>query len=413
MMSGTVDGSIRRVNQRMCEILGYSPEEICALGPATISHPDDLQQDMAMFARLAAREITHYTIEKRCLRKDGGQIWVQLTLSNRIEDDQIVEVLGALQDITDRKLAEEQLSLSRDIIANISEGVLIVRAGDGLIIAANRALESMLGWAKNELVGQHVSVVNEAFALDVGAGDDVGNEADHRKPRVGELVCSREGGDSLRLEATVAALPLKSSRQAELWVSIYRDVSGRKQAEEALRQSEERLRLSLAAAGQGFYDLDLVTGEAQVSPEYAVMIGEDPETFHETNARWAERMHPEDRANVYAIFEAYVRGDIGHYEVEFRQRTKTGGWLWTLSIGSILGRDADGKPLRMLGTHTNIDARKRTEQDLADKNAQLRAIVAGTSDGILMVDRETQRLTFASPAICQQRCILSSTYSPR
>ncbi|MDP2603151.1 MAG: PAS domain-containing protein [Deltaproteobacteria bacterium] len=156
------------------------------------------------------------------------------------------------------------------------------------------------------------------------------------------------------------------------------DISERKGAEVALQESEERLRLALHAAGQGLYDLDVSTGEAKVSPEYAVMIGYDPATFEETNAKWAERLHPDDREKVYATYLAYIRGEIPSYEVEFRQRTESGDWLWTLSIGSIVSWDANGTPLRMLGTHTDITARKRAEEQiknsLQEKETLLREV---------------------------------------
>ncbi|MGB4710549.1 MAG: PAS domain S-box protein [Fuerstiella sp.] len=160
------------------------------------------------------------------------------------------------------------------------------------------------------------------------------------------------------------------------------DISDRKQAEQALRESEEQLRLSLRAAGQGLYDLDLTTGDAKVSPEYATMIGHDPATFEESNAKWAERLHPDDREKVYSTFDAYVRGEVSGYDVEFRQRTSTGGWLWTLSIGSIVAHDADGKPLRMLGTHTDISRRKLAEEALRDSEARYRRAERGTNDGL-------------------------------
>jgi PAS domain S-box-containing protein len=145
----------------------------------------------------------------------------------------------------------------------------------------------------------------------------------------------------------------------------------RLQADEALRLSEERLRLALAATGQGLYDLDLTTGKAEVNPQYAIMLGYDPATFHETNERWANRLHPEDRERVYPVYQAYIRGEISTYEVEFRQRTKSGEWKWILSIGSIVSRDENGRPLRMLGTHTDITERKRAEEALRASQERL------------------------------------------
>ncbi len=139
----------------------------------------------------------------------------------------------------------------------------------------------------------------------------------------------------------------------------------RKKAERLLRDSEERLRLAMSAARQGLYDLNVQTGECIVSPEYALMLGYDPAEFRETNAAWRERLHPDDREKVYAAYSDYVAGRLDEYRVEFRQRTKEGGWKWILSLGSLVARSPDGQPLRMLGTHTDITARKQAEQALA------------------------------------------------
>ncbi|GAB1538924.1 hypothetical protein NUACC21_15890 [Scytonema sp. NUACC21] len=151
--------------------------------------------------------------------------------------------------------------------------------------------------------------------------------------------------------------------QPQRMLGVVMDISARKQAEAALRESEERLRLALMAANQGLYDLNLQTGEAIVNPEYATMLGYEPAEFRETNAKWIERLHPEDRENAASIYRAYVAGEIPEYKVEFRQRTQNGGWKWILSLGKIVAWDTNGQPLRMLGTHTDISDRKQAEEE--------------------------------------------------
>jgi PAS domain S-box-containing protein len=158
-------------------------------------------------------------------------------------------------------------------------------------------------------------------------------------------------------------------------------LGGKSQAERLLAESESRLRLSMAAAQQGFYDLDVQTGEATVSEEYARMLGYDPAEFHETNAAWIARLHPQDREPVAEAYRDYIAGRTPEYRVEFRQRTKGGGWVWVLSLGKVLTRDAQGRPLRMLGTHTDITRSKQAETERAELEAQNRQLQKAESLG--------------------------------
>jgi len=95
------------------------------------------------------------------------------------------------------------------------------------------------------------------------------------------------------------------------------------------------------------------------------MLGYDPAEFHETNAAWIERLHPEDREPVAAIYRGYIAGEIPKYQVEFRQPPNPVTEV-DLSLGKIVEWDGRGEPLRMLGTHTNITERKLAEEALRD-----------------------------------------------
>ena len=137
--------------------------------------------------------------------------------------------------------------------------------------------------------------------------------------------------------------------------------AARRHGEQMLRDSESRLRLALKAANQGLWDLNVHTGAAQVSPEYASMLGYDPETFEETNSKWRDRLHPDEREHVCRLYEDYLGGLCEDYQAEFRQLTRQGDWRWILSLGKVVERDDQGRPLRMLGTHTDISERKGRE----------------------------------------------------
>jgi two-component system cell cycle sensor histidine kinase/response regulator CckA len=202
--------------------------------------------------------------------------------------------------------------------------------------------------------------------------------------RVGALIVASVGDrvmiseseiDSCRTLANLAALAVQNAQLYALGrehaADLERRIADRERTEKALRESEERLRLALTAAEQGLYDLNVQTGEAIVTPEYARLLGYAPEEFTETNARWVERLHPDEREIVAEAYRAYVAGETPEYRVEFRQKTRSGDWKWILSIGRIVQRDAEGRPLRMLGTHTDITKRKEAEAESARLTAQL------------------------------------------
>ena len=139
-----------------------------------------------------------------------------------------------------------------------------------------------------------------------------------------------------------------------------------RQTENALRASEERLALALAVSGQGLYDLNIATSQTVFSDEYARMLGYKPSELELTPALWASWLHPEDREEILHLFESCVTGKRRNYRAEFRLRTRSGDWIWVLSMGKVVDWDAAGRPLRMVGTHLNITERKRTEEVLRE-----------------------------------------------
>ena len=154
-------------------------------------------------------------------------------------------------------------------------------------------------------------------------------------------------------------------------IGIALDITGEVDAINALKESEERLRLSIEASKLGVFDFDLVKGIVKVSDEWMMMLDYTPGEFSLTFDSWTKMLHPDDLAATMKAYQQYVTGEIPHYLVEFRMRTKSGGYRWIEATGKILERDAQGEPLRMLGTHRNIEVVKQREQELAQYTSQL------------------------------------------
>jgi PAS domain S-box-containing protein len=207
-----------------------------------------------------------------------------------------------------------------------------------------------------------------------------------------ELEVSVEGGESRHL--VVTATPLVDAAGVELGAAVtWVDATEQRQAEQALEASRSRLGLAVDAAQQGLYDLDLRTGKVAVSDRYALMLGYDPADFVETNARWIERMHPDDRAVTLRRFDDYLGGRGDRFEAEFRLRTRTGSWRWILSLGKVVERDGEGRPLRVMGTHTDVTRRKRAEED-RDRLAQA---IEQAGEMVMITDREG-KIQYVNPA---------------
>lgn len=126
------------------------------------------------------------------------------------------------------------------------------------------------------------------------------------------------------------------------------------EADRALRNSEERWRFALEGAGDGVWDWNVRTDEALFSKRWKEMIGYAEDEFENRGAEWLAHLDPADKPRVLATLQDYFEGRTSNYIVQFRLRCKDGSWKWILARGMVVSRDNDGKPLRMLGTHTDI-----------------------------------------------------------
>jgi PAS domain S-box-containing protein len=158
-------------------------------------------------------------------------------------------------------------------------------------------------------------------------------------------------------------------------------------AQEALRESEERLRLSLEAINDGLWDWNLPSGKAVFSPRWFTMLGYEPYEFPQTYDAWKTLLHPEDVDwTIREIKEHISRGE--GYAIETRMRTKTGGWRWILTRGGVVERDAAGNPVRLVGTHSDITERKRAEEEVRENEEILEAVFRLSPVGICVRDAD-------------------------
>lgn len=186
------------------------------------------------------------------------------------------------------------------------------------------------------------------------------------------------------------------------------NIRSRRQSEAALRSSEERLRLALEGSQDGLWDWDTVSGRNIVDERWCSMLGYSKQEIREHIDQWTELVHPEDLPVISTAHQECVDGRTSHFAGEFRMRTKDGDWKWILGRGTVVERGADGRPLRLTGTHKDISRQKATEQALqtavaAAENARDRIdiILKSISDGLIVTDSDNrvQLINEAAPRL--------------
>jgi len=141
-------------------------------------------------------------------------------------------------------------------------------------------------------------------------------------------------------------------------------------------------KLALEGSGAGAWDWDLQTGVQEHSPRWLEMLGYQVGEVPAHNQTFVERIHPDDRERVKATYNAHLQGLAPTYSTEFRLRCKDGSWKWILTSGRVVRRSADGTPLRMIGTHVDIDQRKQTEGQLHASEERWKLALESTGDGV-------------------------------
>ncbi|WP_053082006.1 bifunctional diguanylate cyclase/phosphodiesterase [Methylobacterium aquaticum] len=149
------------------------------------------------------------------------------------------------------------------------------------------------------------------------------------------------------------------------WIGTALDIDDIVRAREALRVSEERLALALDAGSDGLWDCDLTTGEAWMSDRWWHLLGYAPGELPSRSSTWQALIHPDDRPRTLSLLGRHLVGESPVFEGEHRLRRKDGAWGWFLTRAKVVGRDADGRAMRLVGTHRDIGVRKEAENRIA------------------------------------------------
>jgi diguanylate cyclase (GGDEF)-like protein/PAS domain S-box-containing protein len=276
---------------------------------------------------------------------------------------------------------KEQLVLA---ISNINAGVVITDPNqpDHPATFVNAAFTSLTGYTAAEVIGKNCRFLQGA-ETDPAVVQQIREAIAQVKPLTCTLLNYRKDGNQFWNELTINPV---FDQQGKLihFIGLQTDVSDRKRAEAALRESEERYALAVQGANDGIWDWNLKTNQVYFSSRWKAMLGYTDHEIGSNLDEWMERIHPQDQHWVRHKLHEHLSGLTAHFESEYRILHRNGGYRWMLSRGLAV-QDKDGTTTRIAGSQTDMTAWKRAEEKLV--HDALHDTLTGLPNRVLLIER--------------------------
>ncbi|MEO8666940.1 MAG: PAS domain-containing protein [Bauldia sp.] len=392
------DGAFLKVNHALCEMLGYTTNEFQSLTFQAITHSADLAADLEMVNKVISGEIENYRLEKRYVRKDGRLVWAQLAVSCvRGKAGEAPYFVSQIEDITARKAAEAALEKSESrwnfALESARQGVWDHDLASGKAFYSP-VWKAMFGYAPHEfgdagdgwLAMVHPEDLDRVLAhnREVLTGETGEFECEYRMHhRNGRWLWVLDRGRVIERDAD--GTPLRM-------IGTYTDITQRREAEVALEASESRWSFALESARQGVWDHDVAAGKNFYSPVWCAILGYEVAELSNDQSAWLALVHPDDLPSLEQELHSYFNGSADSFEIEFRMRHKDGHWVWIHDRGKVVERSGAGRPQRVIGTHTDVTARKAAEEKIEQLSQRVRLAVKAGGVGVWEFNPATREL---------------------
>lgn len=352
------EGRWLRVNRKLCEIVGYTEEELLQLPFQDITHPDDLAAGLAGTTKVRSGELEMFSMEKRYVRKDKSHIWVNLTVSaSRDERGEFKHFISLIEDITERRRSDETHARLAAIVAS-SDDAIISKDLTGTITSWNAGATRIFGFTPEEVIGRSITLLIPSELRD--------QETDILKrlrcgERIDHFETVRVTKSGKRLDVSLTISPIRNSKGRIIGASkVARDITERKRFQDALRESQAQLALALESSRTAMFDWDLIELRGKWNEQLAALYQFWPSGEYITREEWHSLLHPDDVGRLVEEVKTAIT-EKDQFQFEYRTVPPEGEIRWVLSHGRI-ERDAAGKAVRMIGTHTDITDRKQVEE---------------------------------------------------
>ncbi len=370
------DGTIVRVNQPFCDMMGYSDEELLGNDITTLTHPDDRGDSVDQRSNIVDGVASSARYPRRYLRKDGKIVWGMVSLSAaRLPGDPTVYVLGQVQDITEQRLAEQELRQMSDryqrFVDNAND-VIVSYDSEGRFNFVNKRFVELSGYSETEAMSMRVSDILHPEDRDHILGIMRERFAGHPEPPNYVLRVITKDGSTLYLDANVGTIVDGDGTIVGIQAFL-RDVTDRAIAEEALRQSETRFRRLVERSTDAVSILDYRGVTTYQSPSSEAILGYSASDL--VGKPLVSFVHPSDEAEVAKALTELATTTTGTQSLEYRIRDRSGQRRWIES--TFRNRLDDPSVAGIVVNSRNTTDRHRIDHALSVQNNVLRMLIEG------------------------------------
>ncbi|HZD03974.1 MAG TPA: PAS domain S-box protein, partial [Longimicrobiales bacterium] len=350
-------GRILRGNEPFLALLGHPASALTEMDLSDILVPDrgGVGGDEVLARVLRGEPINTHA---RGVRSDASQIELSVMGGPIRIPGEPGRAFLVFRDVTRQILVDAAFHRLEQAVDTMQLGVTVTDL-EGTIIYTNIADAAMHGYVPEELVGRDVRILAPTETHRPMAPEETANRKTWRR----ESVNLRRDGTTFPVQLMSDLVRDTEGRPIGV-VTTCEDITERKMAERALRESEERYARAMKGANDGLWDWDLESGEVFYSTRWKEIVGEGRSEIAPSLDAWIERIHPEDRISVEEEIRAHREGRTPRLENEHRIRHRDGSYLWVLVRG-MADRDPAGRATRITGSMTDITERKGAEEQLA------------------------------------------------